>query len=168
VTTPSTPARAEALDELRRSFKGVMASVRRLRGRETHRAGELSYAQYGLLFGLAHGGELPAGELALAADLSPATVTQMLDSLAAAGLVARKRSLDDKRVVLTALTARGQALVAERRAQLEPLWQRALEDISDADVLTTAAVLERLRAMFDELTEGPDLATPALAETPSS
>jgi DNA-binding MarR family transcriptional regulator len=148
--------RGEALEVLGRSFKGAMAATRRLRGRETHRPGELSYAQYSLLFGLAQGGELPAGELAQAADLSPATVTQMLDGLAAAGLVERKRSPDDKRVVLTALTERGSALVAERRAALEPLWRAALEPVSTADLLRVAAVLDRLSAMFDELAEGPD------------
>jgi hypothetical protein len=57
------------------SFKTAMAALRRLRGRETHRPGELSYAQYGLLFGLAAGGALSAGELALAADVSPASAT---------------------------------------------------------------------------------------------
>jgi DNA-binding MarR family transcriptional regulator len=134
----------------------VMGSVRQLRGRETNRPGELSYAQYSLLFGLAHGGELPARELATAADLSPATVTQMLDSLAAAGLVQRKRSVEDKRVVLTALTERGEALVAARRAELEPRWQRALEGISAADLAAAAAVLDRLHLMFDELAEGPE------------
>src|SRR3954463_2202688 len=98
------PVRAEALEQLGRSFRAAMAAVRRLRGRETHRPGELSFAQYSLLFGLAHGGEMSAGELAPSADLSAATVTQMLDSLAAGGLVDRIRSERDKRVVLTSLT----------------------------------------------------------------
>ena len=44
--------RAETLEQLGHSFKTAMAAVRRLRGRETHRPGELSYAQYALLFGL--------------------------------------------------------------------------------------------------------------------
>jgi DNA-binding MarR family transcriptional regulator len=156
VIAETTTARASALEQLGHSFKATMAAVRRLRGRETHRPGELSYAQYSLLFGLARGGELPAGELATLADLSPATVTQMLDSLAAAGLVQRKRSHDDKRVVLSALTDRGEALVAERRAQLEPRWQSALDGISDAELLTAAAVLDRLHLMFDELAEAPE------------
>lgn len=145
--------RAEALEQLGRSFKAAMASVRRLRGRETHRPGELSYAQYSLLFGLAQAGELPARELAEAADLSPATVTQMLDALAAGGLVERKRSELDRRVVLTGLTERGNRVVAERRAQIEPLWERALEDVSADELLSAAAVLDRLHAMFDELAE---------------
>jgi DNA-binding MarR family transcriptional regulator len=155
-TTKASPARVEALDQLGRSFKSAMAAVRRLRGRETHRPGELSYAQYTLLFGLAHGGELSARNLCVSADLSPASVTQMLDSLAAAGLVERKRSEYDKRVVLSALTERGNALVEERRAQFEPRWQRALEDVSEADLRTAAAVLERLHVMFEELAEAGD------------
>ena len=147
----ATEARTDAVEQLGRSFKTAMAAVRRLRGRETHHPGELSYAQYGLLFGLADGGtELSARELACAADLSPATVTQMLDHLAATGLVARVRSELDKRVVLISLTGRGRALVTERRALFEPRWRAALAQFSDDELQTAAAVLVRLGALFDE------------------
>ena len=60
-----------------------MVAVRRLRGRETHRPGQISFAQYGLLFGLAGMCERSARELAEHADLSPATVAQMLEHLEA-------------------------------------------------------------------------------------
>jgi DNA-binding MarR family transcriptional regulator len=140
--------RSDALEQLGRSFKATMAAVRRLRGRETHRPGELSFAQYSLLFGLVDNGPRSARELAEAADLSPATVTQMLDSLAAAGLVERVRSDGDKRVVLTSLTAHGSALLAERRARLEPRWRAALVEFSDDELATAAAVLDRLRDTF--------------------
>ena len=40
----------DAAEQLARSFKRAMAAVRRLRGRETHRPGELTDAQYSLLF----------------------------------------------------------------------------------------------------------------------
>ena len=133
------------------SFKAAMAAVRRLRGRETHRPGELSYAQYSLLFGLAQGGALPARDLAYAADLSPATVAQMLDGLERAGLVQRKRSDRDKRLVLTSLTERGSEVVERRREQLEPRWRAALAGFGDEDLLTAAAILDRLREMFDQL-----------------
>lgn len=145
--------RGDALEELGRSFKTATAAVRRLRGRETHRPGELSYAQYSLLFGLSDGRERSVGELALAADLSPATATQMLDTLAGAGLVERARSEADKRVVLTSLTDRGRALVAERRARFEPRWRRALEDFTNAELATAAAVFTRLGSVFDALAE---------------
>jgi DNA-binding MarR family transcriptional regulator len=143
--------RAETLEQLGHSFKTAMAAVRRLRGRETHRPGELSYAQYALLFGLSGcAGDTSARELARATDLSPATVTPMLDHLAAAGLVQRVRSERDKRVVFTSLTERGRALVAERRARFEPRWRAALAEFDDDELRIAAAVLERLGAMFED------------------
>ena len=125
--------------------------MRRLRGRETHRPGELSYSQYGLLFGLCDGTPRSLRELAIAADVSPATAAEMLDSLAAAGLVERIRSAEDKRVVLTSLTGRGRDLIDERRARYERRWRAALKEFSEEELLTAAAVLDRVRDMFDEL-----------------
>lgn len=158
-----------APEQLGRSFKAAIAAVRKLRGRETHRPGELSFAQYSLLFGLGEGGELSAGELAVAADVSAATVTQMLDSLAAAELVQRARSERDKRVVLISLTQRGSELVAERRARFELRWRRALAAFSDDELLTAAAVLDRLRDMFDDVAaeqQPPGEAPPAVVSAP--
>src|SRR5438270_9906157 len=96
-------ARTEVLDAVGRGFKGALAAVRRLRGRESHHPEGLSHAQYGLLFGLCDGGAKSSRELAFAADISPATAAEMLDALAASGLVERSRSEDDKRIVLTSL-----------------------------------------------------------------
>ncbi len=148
--TVRTPTRSESLQAFGRAFKAVNAALRRMRGRETHHPGELSYAQYGLLFGLCDGVPRSLRELAIAADVSPATAAEMLDSLAAADLVERIRSVEDKRVVLTSLTERGHALVDERRARYERRWRAALKQFSDEELLTAAAVLDRVRAMFDE------------------
>jgi DNA-binding MarR family transcriptional regulator len=149
----ATPARADALELFGRAFKGAIAAQRRMRGREAHRPGELSYAQYGLLFGLCDEEPKSARELAIAADVSPATVTEMLDTLTAAGLVERARSEVDKRIVLTSLTPRGKALIDERRARYEPLWKAALAQFSDDELRAAASVLDAVRGMFDELAE---------------
>ena len=154
--TVRSPGRTEALEAVGRAFKGVTAAQRRMRGRETHRPGELSFAQYGLLFGLYFDEPLSSRELALAADVSPATAAEMLDALAAAGLVERTRSTEDKRIVLTSLTHRGRALIAARRARYEPRWRAALKEFSEEELVTTAAVLDRVRVMFDELAEADD------------
>lgn len=143
---PATPAGQVGL-----AFKRAMVAVRRLRGRETHRPGELSYAQYSLLFGLAKTGECSARELAEQADLTPATVAQMLDHLETAGLVARGRSKDDRRIVLTALTEHGTDVVAARQARMEPRWQAALAEFTDRDLAAAARVLNRLADLFDSL-----------------
>jgi DNA-binding MarR family transcriptional regulator len=148
--------RAEVIEAVGRAFKGALAAVRRLRGRETHHPEELSYAQFGLLFGLCDGGSKSSRELALAADISPATAAEMLDALAASGLVERSRSEDDKRIVLTSLTQRGRELIEARRARYEPRWRATLERFSDEELLSAANVLEALRQMFDEFAESED------------
>jgi DNA-binding MarR family transcriptional regulator len=146
-------AREEALTQLGAAFKGTVAAIRRLRGRETHRHGELSFAQYQLLFGLAGDCELSTSRLATAADLAPATVTQMLEGLVAMGLVERTRSERDRRVVTCALTVRGRELIAERRAHWESRWRRTLAEFSTDEIATAAAVIDRMRSMYDELDE---------------
>jgi DNA-binding MarR family transcriptional regulator len=148
-----TASQSEALETFGKAFKAANAALRRLRGRETHHPGELSYAQYGLLFALSDGVPRSLRELAIAADVSPATAAEMLDALAATGLVDRTRSTEDKRVVLSSLTDRGQALIDARRARYEPRWRAALEEFSADELLTAATVLERVRDMFDELAD---------------
>lgn len=151
--TLQTQTRNDALEAVGRAFKAADAALRRLRGRESHRPGELSYAQYGLLFALSDGAARSSRKLALAADVAPATAAEMLDALAASGLVQRIRSCEDKRIVLTSLTSRGKALVDERRARYEPRWRAALRHFGEEDLMTAARVLEALRAMFDELAD---------------
>jgi DNA-binding MarR family transcriptional regulator len=151
--TVQTRSSTAVTEELGRAFKATMAAVRRMRGRETHRPGELSYAQYGLLFALSDGESKSSRELALAADISPATAAEMLDGLAASGLVQRVRSADDKRIVLTSLTDRGKGLVDQRRATYEPRWRAALSEFSQEELVSATRVLDALRGMFDELAE---------------
>lgn len=143
------PAREDPLALVGRSFKAAMGAVRRLRGRETQHLDQFSYAQFGLLFGLADEPEMSARRLAEVADLSPATVTQMLDHLEAVGLVARIRSEQDKRIVLVSLTEPGRKLIASRRIRFERLWREALAEFDDEQLRSAAAVLDRLREMFD-------------------
>jgi DNA-binding MarR family transcriptional regulator len=139
--------------QLGTAFKRAMVAVRRLRGRETHRSEQISYAQYGLLFGLAGMCERSARDLAEHADLTPATVAQMLESLETQGLVTRTRSEQDRRVVLSSLTERGEQLVAERHAQMEPRWRAALDEFDDTELVVAARVMDRLADYFDDLLE---------------
>jgi hypothetical protein len=54
-------------------------------------------------------------------------------------------------VVLSALTDRGATVVAERRAHMEPRWQAALTEFSDAELDAATKVLNRLADYFDGL-----------------
>jgi DNA-binding MarR family transcriptional regulator len=154
--SPRKPAPSGALSptmtELGAAFRHVFRAVSRLRGRDTHLGGsELSHAQFELLIELDERGELPAGELATAARLTPATVTQMLDHLAACGHVERVRSETDRRVVVSRLTDDGRAKIVAKRSAWQGRWQEALGDVSERDLRAATRVLERLGTMFEDV-----------------
>jgi DNA-binding MarR family transcriptional regulator len=142
---------AELLD-LGRAFRRVFRSLSRLRGRDTHLIGsEVSHAQMELLIELSERGPLSAGDLAAAAQLTPATVTQMLDHLAASGHVERTRSEADRRVVVTCLSAQGERKVQAKRAVWQGRWERILADIDAEDLRVTTRVLQRLNEVFEDV-----------------
>jgi DNA-binding MarR family transcriptional regulator len=169
---PSSSAEPEwtaELDELGRAFRRVFRSLNRLRGRDTHLGGsELSHAQFELLIELHERGELPAGELAAAARLTPATVTQMLEHLADCGHVERARSDTDRRVVVSRLTAQGRRKIEAKRAAWQGRWQAALEGMEPAELHAATRVLERLSVVFEDAPAAgscPESSTDAQAKT---
>jgi MarR family transcriptional regulator, organic hydroperoxide resistance regulator len=140
-----------ALTELGLAFRHVFRALNRLRGRDTHLPGtDLSHAQFELLIELDERGALSAGELAAAARLTPASVTQMLDHLAESGNVERVRSETDRRVVVSRLTDEGRAKIQAKREAWQGRWQTALGDVSERDLRSAAHVLRRLGEMFDQ------------------
>jgi DNA-binding MarR family transcriptional regulator len=141
---------AELLD-LGKAFRRVFRSLRRLRGRDTHLIGsEVSHAQMELLIELSERGPLSAGDLAAAAQLTPATVTQMLDHLAASGHVERTRSEADRRVVVSCLSTQGQEKVQAKRAVWQERWEKVLADVDADDLRVTTRVLQRLNEVFED------------------
>jgi DNA-binding MarR family transcriptional regulator len=152
---PEVAPREVQLLELGTAFRRVFRALSRLRGRDTHLGGsELSHAQFELLIELSEHGELPAGELAAAARLTPATVTQMLDHLAACGHVERARSQTDRRVVVSRLTRQGARQIEAKRAAWQGRWEEALSDVDADDLRAATRVLARLAAMVEEAPAG--------------
>ncbi len=143
--------REQRLTELGLAFRGVFRTLNRLRGRDTHLGGsELSHAQFELLIELEERGPLNAGELAAAARLTPSTVTQMLDHLAACGHVERDRSPSDRRVVVSRLTPEGRRKIRAKRTAWRRRWEDALGDTPAEDLLAATRVLERLAEMLED------------------
>jgi MarR family transcriptional regulator, organic hydroperoxide resistance regulator len=143
--------REAELLELGRAFRYVFRALRRLRGRDTHLLGsEVSHAQMELLIELSEQGPLSAGELATAAQLTPGTVTQMLDHLAESGHVQRTRAAEDRRVVVTCLTPQGDEKVQSKRAAWQARWKKALMDVDAEELRVATRVLGRLAAVFEE------------------
>ena len=143
----------EALDALRVAFVDLLVTDRRARGRQGRHADELSLAHYRMLSCLLDEDRLPAGRLAAAADLTPASTTQSLDLLEKRGMVARERDPVDRRVVLAHLTDEGRRLTAERRELFRGLWQESLGDFTDEELAIGARIVGRIGGFLEELTE---------------
>jgi DNA-binding MarR family transcriptional regulator len=137
--------RAAALDDLRAAFAELLGADRRLRGRDP------SSGQVRALFLLASQEEATAGELAKRAELSPASMTAMLDQLERAGVVERRRSDSDRRQVIVTLTDAGREQVASKRAAWEQRWRNALGAHSDAEVEAAMRVMRTIAGLLDEL-----------------
>jgi DNA-binding MarR family transcriptional regulator len=157
------------LTELGSAFRRVSRALNRMRGRDTHLGvAELSHAQFRLLIELDERGELPAGELAVAAGLAPGTVTQMLDHLADCGHVERVRSEIDRRVVVSRLTAEGGRKIKAKNEAWRRRWEEALEGVEPEDLRAATRVLERLGTMFEEVPASEPGEAPERASKPSS
>ncbi|TVP76612.1 MAG: MarR family transcriptional regulator [Gemmatimonadales bacterium] len=72
----------------------------------------LTMPQFGILEALHHLGPLSLGELAEKLLVTGGNVTYVMDRLEAQGLVERRRSRTDRRVVEAYLTPRGRALIS--------------------------------------------------------
>jgi MarR family transcriptional regulator, organic hydroperoxide resistance regulator len=143
--------RTATLEALRAAFIEMMGAERRLRGRSAHKAGDFSAMQIRALFQLAKEPETTAGHLAKHADVSPATMTAMLDHLEKDGMVARRRSESDRRQVIVSLTARGRELLEAKRTFWEQSWQQMLEHHSEDELAAAARVMHDVAGLLDSL-----------------
>jgi DNA-binding MarR family transcriptional regulator len=142
--------RATALEELRSAFIELMGAERRLRGRSPHRAGELSPLQIRAMFQLEHA-ESTAGLMARKADISPASMTAMLDQLEADGMVTRRRSEEDRRQVIVSLTDAGREKLAVKRAFWEERWSELLAGHSEEELAAAVRVMRSMSGLLDSL-----------------
>ena len=140
-----------ALRKLGEAYSGVARAQRRLRGRDAMQPGRLTAPQVNLLRPLAENGPMSSGQLAEAAGLTPATTTHMLDQLAVAGVVERKRQEDDKRVVITSLTDTGIEMLTERVAEMTDAWDEELEGFNAEELEHASEVIKAICAFVDDL-----------------
>jgi DNA-binding MarR family transcriptional regulator len=145
--------RGAMLEELRSAFGELLGAERRLRGRDQHRrtGGELSNHHIRALFHLATEQEVTAGCLAKNAELSPASMTAMLDQLEEWGYVTRRRSVEDRRQVLVALTDEGREKLARKRAGWNEKFLAALAEHPDSELDAAVRVMRTIGGLLDTL-----------------
>jgi DNA-binding MarR family transcriptional regulator len=153
MATPTADRRTtDAREGLRQAMGELFAAQRRLRGRDAQKKDGLTHAQLHLLRTLDdQGGELPASRLASCADITPTTVTQMVDPMVRHGLVERVRSEEDRRLVFVRLTPAGREVVDRKRAEYDRRWREQLVDVGAEELDQAAAVLRRVAQIIDGL-----------------
>jgi DNA-binding MarR family transcriptional regulator len=157
----------EYQEEILRSLRRIMRAVD-LYSRRLVTDHGLSGPQLLCLRQLNAHGPIPAGELAAAVSLSPATVCGILDRLEARELVMRERQTDDKRRVLVRLTAKGRQTARKAPPPLEHGFQRQLEALPLGKQAEIDRVLKRLVEMMsaEALEADPLLADAGLYAKP--
>ena len=110
----------------------LFAAMRRARTVEADR-GAVTLAQADLLEALLRETAVPVSHLAVAAGVSHPTATRMLKQLEAKDVVRRRRSTEDERVVLVALTAAGRRRLLEVRGRIRENQLRTLGRLSPAE-----------------------------------
>jgi DNA-binding MarR family transcriptional regulator len=149
--TAAASTRSTALDEVQHGLRQLLSAERRLRGRDQHRTtGDLSPSHMRALFAIGHE-ETTAGDIARAAQVSPAAVTAMLDELEADGIVERRRGEADRRCVLVSLTDAGHGVLDDAKRRWRARWEDALHDVPASDLQAAAGVMRAIAQLLDEL-----------------
>lgn len=120
-----------------------------------HRTPSVSIPQLRMLFLLETEGDLTMGELARRSSVAMPTATSSINALVGGRYAARRRSRDDRRVVLVSLTAKGtkvlEAFREERRHRLAAIFS----NLSAADQLRFVEAFEVILETMAKLDETP-------------
>jgi DNA-binding MarR family transcriptional regulator len=151
MSAATATGREAAIEDLRKALGELLGAERRLRGRDRPGPNGLKLSEVRALVALGREPEATAtaGQLAKAADLNPASVTALLDSLEERGIAHRRRAEHDRRCVVVSLTDEGQKVLAEATARWQQRLDEAMADLPDGDVEAASRVLRRLAGLFD-------------------
>ncbi len=107
-------------------------------------AAGLTPTQFGVLEALLHKGILTQAALGRKVLSSPGNMTDVIDKLAARGLVRRGRAPGDRRAVRVSLTEAGQALIGGLFPDHAAAMARAMRALSASELETLGGLLRRL------------------------
>jgi DNA-binding MarR family transcriptional regulator len=96
-------------------------------------------------------GPLTLGELAAMEQVSPPTITKVVDALATRGFVQRIRDENDRRVWRVTATPRGRRQLETSRTRRTEWLARQLRELGDEDRARLAAALD----VLEQLTTAP-------------
>ncbi len=121
----------------------------------------LTMQQLKVLLMLSMGGARSSQELVRGLGVGSATVTGLVDRLAAQGLVARREDPSDRRVRLVEPTESGRALVTRLEAAGADHFRTLLETLTPEDLLTLERIVNHLSEAAAAEAEAAEASSPA-------
>ena len=136
---PISPDIKQEVDQVFEAIVYLYTESRRLT-KELARRAQLTGPQLTVVKILESIGDLSLSELSDKIRAQNSTVTGIIDRMERDGIVLRRRSDEDRRVIHIALTAKGKKLAASAKTDPMHLFRALLEDLAPKD----AAELERI------------------------
>jgi DNA-binding MarR family transcriptional regulator len=142
--SPPTSPSTDAPETLADAFRAVSRQLRH----QTQRAlapWDVTPSQARAIGVLTRHGPMRLGALSEQLNIAPRSATEVVDTLATAGLVERRADPADRRATLVTLTARGNAVAAGIRAARAAEADDFFGRLDDGDRAMLAAILAKLR-----------------------
>ena len=127
------------------SFRDFQGALKRFH------AGSLSIVHLNLLMLLRFNGPLTMSHLADLLDVSVASATGIVDRMEKKGVIERKRSDEDRRVVQVSVSDKGEQVFAAMQAERQAHMTRMLSYVSDQDLHALLNGLRAVREARDKL-----------------
>lgn len=120
------------------SFRDFQGALKRFH------EGALSLVHLNLLMLLRFNGPLTMSRLAELLDVSVASATGIVDRVEKKGVIERRRSDEDRRVVQVYVTEKGEQVFTQMQAERQANMMKMISNITDSDL---RALLQGLRAV---------------------
>ena len=104
----------------------------------------LGLSDFGVLELLLHNGPLPVNTIGPIVDLTPGSISILVDRLLAKGLVSRVESAEDRRVRIVALTPCGKELIAGAFRKHSGQMKRVFSELSPEDLRVLEVSLKKV------------------------
>ncbi|ANU27586.1 MarR family winged helix-turn-helix transcriptional regulator [Planococcus versutus] len=110
----------------------------------------ISASRYELLYQLYNTDEINQSTLQKAVNIDGAAVTRHLKQLESDGMVTRKRSSADNRVIFVSLTAQGRTQIIGYRKENMGFVNQLLNDFTDEEIEHLSGMLNRMQHNISE------------------
>lgn len=134
------------LDELDSIFSRIGRLTRRMVAKDAN----MTFGQFAVLRLLFQSGPLPMGSLAEQLDVSLAGATGVIDRLVQAGMVERRRSEEDRRMVWVDLSAFGRQKMLDLQRSRHEYMGLLLAPLSEPELKTLVSLLERVASSVEQ------------------